>query len=412
VNAVNPSDLVERNWRTTRLAERQGGVWIIAAGKAATSMATSAARLLGTRLRGGLVTSPSANLAPASLDRFAGGHPSPTPNSLAAGRRALRLAAAARADETLLVLISGGASALLAMPAQGLTLDDKRGVTEALLRAGADVAAFNAVRKHLSALKGGRLAIATEARCCTLAVSDVVGDDLSVIGSGPTVADSSTFDDALQTLRRCDAVGTFPPRVVAHLTRGVAGEIPETPKPGDPRLARNEALVVGGRRDAMAGAADEARRRGYRTHVLDIPVTGEARQAARAHFRRAAALAGTLDHPLCLVSSGETTVRVRGSGLGGRNQEFALAAAMELGSLGREVACASVATDGVDGPTSAAGAIADASTLDRAGQAGISSPDEYLRRNDAFRFFEALGDLIETGPTDTNVGDLQIVLIR
>jgi hydroxypyruvate reductase len=233
-----------------------------------------------------------------------------------------------------------------------------------------------------------------------------------VIGSGPTVADPSTFGDALGVLRRHGGLGAFSARVVGRLERGVRGEWPETPKPGDARLARGEAFVVGGRADAMKGAADEAATRGYRVIILDDAVTGEARDAAPEYVARIRSLADAAERPLCIISSGETTVTVRGTGRGGRNQEFALAAARELASLGFEAACASIGTDGVDGPTRAAGAIADDSTARRAAQAGLPSIDDYLRQNDAGRFFEALGDLLITGPTGTNVGDLQVLLIQ
>jgi hydroxypyruvate reductase len=300
----------------------------------------------------------------------------------------------------------------MAHPAPGLTLEDKRAATAALLRRGTDIQSLNAVRKHLSSIKGGGLAAATRASCRTLAISDVVGDDLSVIGSGPTVADPSTFEDALSAVLRCDDRAAFGTRVFARLERGARGELPETPKSGDPRLARSRAEVAGGRSDAMRGAAGEAETRGYKVVVVEEAVTGEARDAARAYVARIRSIASAAPPPLCVISSGETTVTVKGSGRGGRNQEFALAAAPGLASLGLTAACASVGTDGIDGPTTAAGAIADVSTLLRAAQAGLGPVHDYLDQNDAGHFFEALGDLIVTGPTGTNVGDLQVLLIQ
>jgi len=373
-------------------------------------MASAVARMAGNRLRGGLVVSPAASGVAPGLEVFQAGHPVPTARSEAAGRRALAVARQVGAGEGLLVLLSGGASALMAVPATGLTLGDKRQTTEILLRAGADIGALNTVRKHLSAIKGGWLAAATSAGCRTLAVSDVVGDDPSVIGSGPTVADASTFEDALGALNRFGGAGAYPAPVVGCLRAGARGERPETPGPGDARLARAETFVIGTRRDAMRGAAAEAVRRGYGVLVLDDPIIGEAREAARAHAARIEALAAGARRPLCVVSSGETTVRVTGSGRGGRNQEFALAASDPLRRLA-PAGAASLGTDGIDGPTDAAGAIVDSGTLDRARRAGLASPSDYLRDNDSYPFFDALDDLIRTGPTGTNVGDLQVFLL-
>jgi glycerate-2-kinase len=373
-------------------------------------MASAVARVAGARLRGGLVVAPAAAGVPAGLEAFEGGHPVPTPGSEAAGRRALAVARQVGADDGLLVLLSGGESALMAVPAVGLTLEDKRQTTEILLRAGADIGALNTVRKHLSAVKGGWLAAATPAACRTLAVSDVVGDDPSVIGSGPTVADASTFADAIEALNRFGGAGTYPAPVVSYLAAGVRGERPETPGPGDGRLARAETLVIGSRRDAMRGAAEEAARRGYGVVVIDAPIVGEAREAARAHVADVEARTERAGRPLCVVSSGETTVRVTGSGRGGRNQEFALAASGPLRRLA-PAAAASLGTDGVDGPTDAAGAIVDSETLERARRAGLASPSDVLRDNNSYPFFDALHDLIRSGPTGTNVGDLQIFLL-
>jgi hypothetical protein len=247
-----------------------------------------------------------------------------------AGARGFR-----RPDETLLVLVSGGASALLAVPADGVTLDDKRLTTNQLLRAGADIYALNTVRKHLSAIKGGWLAARTKGLCRTLVISDVVGDDLSVIASGPTVADASTFNDALDVLNRFGGPAAFPAAVVERLRRGAAGAIDDTPSPGDPRLARTTTTVIGSRRDAMLGGAEEAARRGYRVVRIDDAVTGEARSVAVPHLQRAMAQAGSGPRPVCIISSGETTVHVTGSGKGGRNQEFALAADAAAGDRRR-----------------------------------------------------------------------------
>lgn len=371
-------------------------------------MASAAVRMIGARLRGGVVVAPSESSVGGPLEFIAGGHPIPSSGSERGGRRALDIARATNPDHVLLVLISGGASALMAVPADGLVLEDKQRTTDALLRAGADIHALNTVRKHLSAVKGGQLAASATAPSWTLAISDVVGDDPSVIASGPTVADRSTFDDAHGVLSRFGGLGSFPPAVVTRLEQGRAGAIADTPKPGDPRLAHAETRVIGSRLDAMRGAAAEAERRGYHVRVIEQPVVGFAREAAVAHLRAAGEMAAGAARPLCIVSSGETTVRVVGSGLGGRNQEFALAAAEALSRSGASVA-ASVGTDGIDGPTDAAGAVVDSETIHQAERAGLV-PARYLADNNSYEFFNTLGDLIHTGPTGTNVGDLQIVL--
>jgi glycerate 2-kinase len=377
-------------------------------------MAVTASRILGSRILAGLVVaSPGTSMedVPASFDIVVGGHPAPTADSERAGRLAAAMAAGLNDDEALIVLLSGGASALMALPADGVTLDDKRRTTELLLRAGADIHALNAVRKHLSAVKGGWLAAQAHGPCRAFAVSDVVGDDLSVIASGPTVADATTFADARAIIDRFGGAQAYPPAVIARLDAGGRGEIAETPKAGDTRLAQAVSSVVGGRRDAMDGAARHAAALGYHVVRIEDPVVGEARTAAPAHLRAVAARSAGEGRPLCIVSSGETTVHVTGTGKGGRNQEFALAAATPLASLGVTAMAASVGTDGIDGPTDAAGALVDSTTLTRAAAGSLEPPARYLDDNNAYAFFEALGDLIHTGPTGTNVGDLQIILV-
>lgn len=338
------------------------------------------------------------------------GHPEPNDVSVACGRRALTVASAARrAGDVLVVLLSGGASAMLAVPADGLTLDDKVHATRVLLRSGLPIAAMNGVRKHLSAIKGGRLA-ASAGRSVTFAISDVhapVENDPAVIGSGPTVADPSTFADAVHALGDAGVLGAMPAAVRDHLVRGAAGERDETIKSGDPRLAESEFFIAGTRHDAMDGVVAEARARGYHVARIDPPTLGEARDAARA-FMADVRQRFIPSSPLCVVASGETTVRIEGrAGLGGRNQEFALAAA-DLASLGA-CALASIGTDGVDGPTDAAGAIVDSTTMARATALGLDAAAA-LAAHDSYPFFRALGDLVITGPTGTNVGDVQIFL--
>lgn len=385
------------------------GTQVLAVGKAAAAMAAGALRVLGARITGGVVVAAdlSGDLSP--LETIVGDHPTPSRASESAGQRAMALAASVPEGQSLLVLLSGGASSLMAAPAEGLTLADKRQTTELLLRGGADIHAMNTVRKHISALKGGWLAARASSSLRTLALSDVVGDDRSFIGSGPTVADPTTFGEALDVLDQRGGRHSFPIDVVRRLERGLRGEVEETPKPDDPRLSRARWELVGSRFDAMAGAAAEARQRGYEVRVIEEPVVGDARTAGRAYVERLRALsAGT--QPLCLISSGETTVQVRGTGRGGRNQELAASLAEHLPALESAVAFAACGSDGVDGPTDAAGAIVDATTPARASAAGLW-PGAFLDANDTYHFFGPLGDLIRTGPTGTNVGDLQVCLL-
>jgi glycerate 2-kinase len=383
---------------------------LLAVGKAATAMAAGAVRSLGDRVVRSLVIGPVDVPLDSRLHFVRGDHPVPGAGSERAGRGALALAASARDCAALLVLVSGGASALMAVPADGLTLADKQQATDALLRSGVTIHELNTVRKHLSAIKGGRLAAASPVPVFTLAISDVVGDDPAVIGSGPTAPDPTTFADALAIVRRSGGRARFCEAVVAHLERGAAGSSgpAETPKAADGTIAHSHWRLVGGRRDAMAAAGEEARRRGYRIHILDEPVVGEARVAATRWVEQLP----QVDSPLCVISSGETTVRVLGEGQGGRNQEFALAAAEPLARWRRPAVLASVGTDGVDGPTDAAGAIARHDSLARARAAGLAPAEVYLASNNSYRFFDPLGDLIRTGPSGTNVGDLQVCLIN
>ncbi len=402
---------------------RANAVDVIAAGKAASAMLSAFASSTDVPIRTMLGVGPpvsSSTSDSVSRDASRGltsgaewqdaGHPLPNEGSMKGARLALEIARAASPDDVLMVLLSGGGSALMALPASGISLADKQQTARTLMARSADIYELNTVRKHLSAIKGGRLAATSPARVLTLAVSDVVGDDLSVIASGPTVADESTFADALDVLSRRD-IDSYPESVVRHLRRGVAGEIEESPKRGDPRLARAAAHVIGPQRGAIEGAKRAAEQLGYHVHIVPEPITGEARRSARAHLTSVSQLLSSLPRPLCVISSGETTVTVVGRGKGGRNQEFALAMAPWLDTLGSDVVAASIGTDGIDGPTDAAGALVDPTTLPRAAATGLPQAQTYLDDNNAYEFFDRLGDLIRTGPTNTNVGDLQVILI-
>jgi glycerate 2-kinase len=385
---------------------------MIAAGKSAADMVVAFARALPEAPRAGLAVGTHCRAPlPPGVEWYRGGHPVPDESSAAAGVRALEIAGLTGAGDQLVVLLSGGASALMSAPVPGLSLEDKRTVTSTLLAAGADIHALNTVRKHLSSVKGGWLAAAANGPTLTLAISDVVGDDLSVIGSGPTVPDPSLFADALAVVDRLGGRAAYPMTAIEYLVDGDGGRHPETPKPGDPRLARSAARVIGSRQEALEGARRAAEALEYAVAIIDQPVVGEARLAARGLVSAAAEAARWLRRPACILAAGETTVRVTGRGRGGRNQELALAGAGRLEDLGPVAALASLGTDGIDGPTDAAGAVVDSSTLARAKAAGLGEPERYLENNDSHTYFHALGDLLVTGPTDTNVGDIQAVLI-
>lgn len=381
---------------------------VLSVGKAASAMAEALVSSVDAAPRSGLVIGTHGG-APAGLAWVESAHPVPDERSQQAARAALALAGRVAPDETLVVLVSGGASALMALPAPGLALADKQAVVARLLAHGADIWSLNCVRKHLSSVKGGRLAEACRGRVRAWLLSDVVGDDPSVIGSGPTVADPTTFAEALEVLDRLGGRGAYPRSAVAHLVAGVAGTVDETPKPGR-ALAHVSTRVIGSAALAVEGAAAAAHALGYEVVVRPAPVVGEAREAARAHLAWAREAAGGLARrPVCLLSCGETTVAVRGDGRGGRNQEFALASALALGP-DEPFVVASVGTDGVDGPTGAAGAWVDRDTVPRGLSHGVDAI-AYLEANDSWSYFHAAGGHVITGPTDTNVGDLQVVLM-
>ena len=380
-------------------------VSLLAVGKAASAMAHAFAEL-HPALTGGLVIGTHGG-APAGLQWVESAHPVPDLRSERAARAALALAGNCADDGRLVVLVSGGASSLMALAADGVAFADKQVVIARLLAEGADITALNCVRKHLSAVKGGRLAQACRAPLDAWLLSDVVGDDPSAIGSGPTVPDPTTFGDALDVFDQFAGRAAYPPAVVAHCEAGAGGRIRETPK-RHADLPRVTTRVVGSASRALDGAAATARARGYEVVRRPTPITGEARDAAADHLAWIRRALGVPGRRVCVLASGETTVRVRGQGRGGRNQEFALASAL---ALGRASWCvASVGTDGVDGPTDAAGAWIDGLTLERARRLGLD-PMAYLHANDSWSFFRRVGGHITTGPTDTNVGDVQIVLI-
>lgn len=384
-------------------------IYLIAVGKAAVPMAAAIEKILGTRLTGGIVVTKhghaSARLR--HLELFESSHPIPDETGAEAALRVAQLARDLNARDLLIMAVSGGASALLPAPLPSITLDIKKNTTDELLRAGADIFELNAVRKHVSALKGGRCAaLAYPATVVGLLLSDVIGDPPDVIGSGLTAPDDSTREEALRILDKYEPRCKIPAQVRIAIERA-----PETPKPGDAIFDHVHNVIVGSNRLALAAAASEAKARGYRTLVLSSSMQGESREIARAHaqiLREVIASGNPVRPPACLLAGGETAVTVRGAGKGGRNQEFALAAAIELeGSPNCLVL--SAGTDGTDGPTDAAGALVGGDTIRRARRMGLDAVKS-LANNDSYTFFDALGDLIRTGPTGTNVMDIHLLL--
>jgi hydroxypyruvate reductase len=407
--AADPVDAVLRHLRS-RDFSRFRHIYVVGAGKAGASMALAAERALGRRITAGLVNvkyGSTAKLRRIELNPC--GHPLPDAPGVAGSTRIAAMASQAGEGDLVLCLISGGASALLPLPADPITLAEKQATTQLLLACGATIHEFNCVRKHLSRIKGGQLArLAAPAAVESLLLSDVIGDDLDVIGSGPTAPDASTFADALAILEKFGLVERVPATVRQRLEQGTRGELPETPKPGDRLFRGVRNVLVGNNRLALDAAARRARDLGFRTLVLSSEIQGETREIARMHAAIAREIVSTsrpVKAPACIVTGGETTVTLRGDGLGGRNQEFVLAAAIEIAGL-PNVVVLSAGTDGSDGPTDAAGAIADGDTLRRNPEAR-----RYLDRNDSYRYFQPLNDLIVTGPTDTNVMDVRILLV-
>ncbi len=385
-------------------------VVVLGGGKAAGGVAAALEDALGDRIDDGVVVTTDG----AETDRVTvldGDHPTPSERNVDGTRRVLERAAAADGDALVLAVVTGGASALWCAPAEGLSLSDLQATTDALLESGASIHEVNAVRKHCSAIKGGRLASeAAPAAVATLSISDVVGDDPSVIGSGPTVADPSTFDDALAVLEQYDP--SVPDAVRERLERGAAGEREETPTDDDSVFDRVDWHLLASGRTAIDAAREVAAERGYRTAVLSSRVRGEASEAGRFHAAIADEIAATgepIDPPAVVCSGGETTVTVSGDGTGGPNQEFALAAALEFADAETDAVCASVDTDGIDGPTDACGAIVDGETITSDGE---DAARRALAENDVYGLLEDREAVLETGYTGTNVNDLRVLVVE
>lgn len=402
--AADPAGAVERHLSRGKY-DRYRHIYVVGAGKAGAAMARAAERVLGSRITAGLLNVKDGHVARLRrIELNVCGHPVPDQRGVEGARRIAAMAAAACRGDLVLCLISGGASALMPLPAEGITLEEKQATTRLLLASGATIHEINAVRKHISAIKGGQLArLAEPAAVEALLLSDVIGDNLDVIGSGPTAPDVSTFATALGILDKFGIRERVPTPIRERLERGLSGLIEDTPKR---TAARN--TVIGSNRLALDAAAARARELGYRTMILSSEIEGETREIARMHAAIAREIVHTgrpLKPPCCVITGGETTVTIKGDGLGGRNQEFVLAAAIEIAGV-PDAVIFSAGTDGSDGPTDAAGAIADGDTLGRNSDAA-----RYLESNDSYHYFQPLGDLVITGPTHTNVMDVRLILV-
>jgi hydroxypyruvate reductase len=399
-----------------------GKVYVVGAGKAGAAMTRAAQDVLGERVAGGLVivkddrrpTTDDRRLGQSSIRLVVAGHPVPDERGVAAAAELVRVVEGVGRDDLVVCLISGGGSALLTLPAAGISLEDIQAVTGLLLRAGATINELNAVRKHLSGVSGGQLArIAAPARVLSLILSDVTGSPLDVIASGPTVPDPTTFAEALDVLERYGITEGVPRSVLDRLEHGVAGQLAETPKPGDPLFRDVTNLLVASNVLAVEAAAGKARELGFNTSIISTYLEGEARVVGRVlagMTREVVEHRRPLARPACLLFGGETTVAVRGDGIGGRNTELALSAALALDGLGSDVVVASLATDGGDGISPSAGGIVDGTTLVRGRALGLDGQAS-LDNNDSYTYLSALGDAIMTGPTGTNVNDIMAVFV-
>jgi glycerate 2-kinase len=392
---------------------RYRNIHVIGAGKASAAMAHALEKLLGRRIRGGLINTKYEHLAKLKrVQLHEAGHPVPDDAGIDGARRIAQIAREAGHDDLLIALISGGASALLPLPADPVNLAAKQAATKLLLACGATIHEINAVRKHISAIKGGQLArLAAPATLLALLLSDVIGDPLDTIGSGPAAPDDSTFEHAWNVFEKYGITAQLPASVRNRIDAGRRGEISDTPKTGDPCFRTTRNLIVGSNRLAVDAAAVKARELGYRPVVLSTLIEGETREIAAMHcaIAREALLSGRpAKPPVCLISGGETTVTLKGDGKGGRNMEFALAAALALDGIPGILAF-SAGTDGTDGPTDAAGAFATGSTAARARASGLH-PQQTLARNNSYPFFQKLDNLVITGPTGTNVMDVRLLL--
>jgi glycerate 2-kinase len=425
--AVNPELIVKECAKDISSSLRQNNfkdIIVVGFGKAAFQMAIAIEDVIGVdQITAGIVVTKyghakfqiaeqrAKNKALKKIKVFEAGHPIPDENGIEATEQIIDLLNSAGKDTLVLCLISGGGSALLVSPIEGVSLGEKQLITDLLLKAGADIEELNAVRKHLSKVKGGRLAeVAYPAKTISIIISDVIGDKLDVIASGPTSADSSTFNDALRVIEKYNLFKKAPQSIINIFNRGNAGTIPETPKTDNEIFRSVQNIIVGSNKKAIDAAVNEAQSEGLKTEVLSYAVTGEAREVAKELVKKAnRALSEDHNGMVCFISGGETVVTVKGEGKGGRNMELALSFAIEIEGI-EGITLLSAGTDGTDGPTDAAGAVVDGDTIIKAREMGLD-PLEYLNNNDSYNLFSKTDSLIVTGPTGTNVMDIQIILI-
>lgn len=389
-----------------------GSIYVVGGGKAFAPMAKALEEVLQGKIKEGVGVTKYDHILPLkSVKLLEGGHPIPDKGSFNGAKAILELLSTTKEDDLVICLISGGGSALLFAPQKGISLGEVQHLNSLLLACGAKISEINAVRKHISAIKGGRLArMAYPAKLVGLILSDVIGDPLSVIASGPTTYDETTFADALGVIKSYGLEEKIPTVILNHLQRGAAGEIQETPKDGDEVLKRASNIIIGNNQEALYVARDKASQFGFNTLILSSRIEGEAREVAgvfAAICKEVATSKNPIAPPACILAGGETTVTLRGDGQGGRNQEFALAAAIEIEGF-KNIVILSGGTDGTDGPTEAAGAIVDGQTLSNISK----NPYEFLERSDSFGFFEDSPYHLLTGPTQTNVMDIIIGLIH
>jgi glycerate 2-kinase len=389
-------------------------IFVIGAGKASARMAFALEEILDERISSGIVITKKGHLVPLKrVELVEGGHPLPDRDGRQGTKRIIRLLSRSTRNDLVILLLSGGGSALLVSPVSGISLKDKIKLTDQLLRCGADIKEMNTLRKHVSQVKGGRLAeLAQPSSVLTLILSDVIGDRLDSIASGPTAPDSTTFSDCVKIIQKYKLADGIPPSIYHHLRQGANRKVEETPKPKDPIFKKVRNVIIGSNRMALQAARKRAEDLGFNVLLLPRPVAGDTTKAALRHvdlIKRIARRREPIPPPACVISGGETTVKIKGNGLGGRNQEFALVGAMGIEGM-ENVVFLSAGTDGTDGPTDAAGAICDGDTVKRALIKGLD-PKRYLDDNDSYHFFNKLDDLIITGPTHTNVMDVHLALI-
>jgi hydroxypyruvate reductase len=429
LSAVDPSKILKDRIRIEGdrlLIKTEGGseklfdlgrahqIFLVGAGKASNSMAQAVEEIFGDRITAGVITTKYGHQLPLQkTEIIEAGHPLPDRKGYEGAKKIQRLLKESGPDDLVIFLLSGGGSALLPYPADRIDLKEKQEVTQLLLDCGADIREINTIRKHISRIKGGWLAKwAYPSTVVGLILSDVVGDQLDVIGSGPTVPDPSTFEQAWEILRKYDLLSEMAPSIRKYLQLGKQGKVEETPKPQDVTFERVYNTLIGSNILALQAAAKEAASLGFNTLILSSSIEGETREAARFHTAVAKEVMSSgnpIPRPACILSGGETTVTIRGKGLGGRNQEFVLASALEISGTGK-IVLLSGGTDGTDGPTDATGAIADDTTVQRGKSSGMD-PKAFLDNNNAYPFFEKLGDLLVTGPTYTNVMDVRVILV-